>query len=176
MNWDSLSRRFTRAGQSVESKVKETASLLSLQQKQAVAKNKLDEVYRQIGLKYFDSCAEKPAEFEEVFSQVRQLRSEIAGIQGQINEIKGGKVCPNCGAQLSADARFCGKCGTKLPEDMPPQREKYEEAAEGAEQAAAEPQPETAVERDAAEPAGTEEGEPAASNDEGKMADTDSAE
>lgn len=27
------------------------------------------------------------------------------------------KVCPNCGTAAKASERFCGECGTKLPED-----------------------------------------------------------
>jgi len=25
-----------------------------------------------------------------------------------------GKTCPHCGSQMAQDAKFCGKCGTKL--------------------------------------------------------------
>lgn len=31
------------------------------------------------------------------------------------------KYCPNCGAQLPDDARFCGSCGTSLAADQPSQ-------------------------------------------------------
>ena len=131
MDWESISRKLTRAGQNVESKMKETANLLTLQQKQAAVKNKLDDIYAEIGRQYFASCTEDPAGYEEAFAQIRQLQAEIEENQSKINEIKGGRTCPYCGARNSADARFCGKCGAKLPE--PAQSAPQNEAGQQAE-------------------------------------------
>lgn len=134
MDWESISRKFTRAGQNVESKMKETANLLTLQQKQAAVKNKLDDIYAEIGRQYFASCTEDPAGYEEAFAQIRQLQAEIEENQSKINEIKGGRTCPYCGARNSADARFCGKCGAKLPEPSPAQSAPQNEAGQQAEE------------------------------------------
>ena len=41
-------------------------------------------------------------------------RRKDTEMSGDLETIKEGKLCPKCGTQVEADAKFCGSCGTSL--------------------------------------------------------------
>jgi hypothetical protein len=55
---------------------------------------------------------------EDVESQISQLRS-VRVPQRQISKVQQRKnrLCPKCGSNNPADARFCSECATKLTKD-----------------------------------------------------------
>lgn len=42
---------------------------------------------------------------------IKEMEAQIAACEGQLKEIKRIIHCPNCGKEVSKDAKFCGNCG-----------------------------------------------------------------
>lgn len=61
-----------------------------------------EEDYRRLRSKY----ARAAVEAREVASRTGDVRPEADAGPG---------ACPECGAEVGADARFCARCGTELP-------------------------------------------------------------
>ena len=57
-------------------------------------------------------------------------KANIEEIRIKIAEMKGQRICPACGKALEADAVFCSKCGTQLPEQEEAEEAEEEECAE----------------------------------------------
>lgn len=55
----------------------------------------------------------------ELMTQYLATEERIQGIQGQIREIKGIRLCKNCGAEVAKGSLFCQKCGTQAPIEEP---------------------------------------------------------
>lgn len=79
----------------------------------------------QIGNTYFDMVssgdATKQEKIDALVSKIQDNLGEINNLNSQIGEIKikengGGKLCPECGAVIAENAKFCTKCGHKFEE------------------------------------------------------------
>ena len=44
---------------------------------------------------------------------------QIAQYQAQIRQIKGIRLCPECGAEVGPDSAFCGGCGARMEPSAP---------------------------------------------------------
>lgn len=99
--------------------------------KLAEQKRKRTEACAALGAAVFEGSKEDAAfraKYEEKIAAVEQINGVIAEIEAQIaaaEEARAAaaaakkKVCESCGAPLAADAKFCGNCGTKVPEPAP---------------------------------------------------------
>ncbi len=77
--------------------------------------------YLQIGKWYLLSHeGELPCEAAQWAQAIRQAQEKIERCQEQIFKLKGLQACPGCCAQVDADALYCPRCGTKLPEKPEP--------------------------------------------------------
>ncbi|NLY18629.1 MAG: zinc ribbon domain-containing protein [Clostridiaceae bacterium] len=84
-------------------------NLAILQEKDQVKKlyTKIgEEVYRQFllgnDLGFNDKC-----------NEIALLEAKIEEFENKIMKLKNTKKCDGCGSEISADAAFCPKCGTK---------------------------------------------------------------
>ena len=50
--------------------------------------------------------------YREVISGGGEIRQNVE----KINQDRGGRCCPNCGAALAEGAKFCTSCGAKIEE------------------------------------------------------------
>ena len=88
-------------------------------------KRENDNLKVQIGNMYFEMVSSGDATEQEkidaLVSKIQDNLGEINNLNSQIGEIKikengGGKLCPECGAVIAENAKFCTKCGRKFEE------------------------------------------------------------
>jgi sec-independent protein translocase protein TatA len=82
---------------------------------------RLPEIGRYIG----KTITEFRSGTQELTENLREEISKPTGIQTApaaspqmvpVQAVSGGNFCTQCGASNSSEARFCGSCGTRLPE------------------------------------------------------------
>lgn len=138
--WDKLSETVSSKSKEVADKAKEIAEVTSLSGKISAQESLVDKYYKEIGRFVYEHKDEQCDNgLEERFKLVDAAYEEIECLKKEIRKIKGIKLCESCGAEVSADAAFCPKCGTAVPEEVPqevPAEEVREVPAE--EEAAAE--------------------------------------
>ena len=87
----------------------------------AAEEQTINSIFQRMGQIYFTSHREDAEE-----SQVENIRGVQAalerarGYQEQINVLKGIALCPSCKAEVSINAAFCSRCGTRMPMKTPP--------------------------------------------------------
>lgn len=87
-------------------------------------KNRIRQACIRMGKAYYDAHINDPEETLE--PDVKILRDSTALIQelrGQIRDLRGLMLCPECKAEIAKDAVFCNYCGFRLvapePEPVP---------------------------------------------------------
>ena len=58
-----------------------------------------------------DVFAKEQAHLTKTYNKLLEIRE---GLLNQISELKGEKVCKNCGTINTQDSDFCKKCGTSF--------------------------------------------------------------
>ncbi len=85
----------------------------------------LDQLYRELGQAYYEGGFEDPLpQLLPLFARITSLlkKQEQVSAEGELiaDEQQAASVCPKCGAQLPANAVFCGACGSPLAEQKKP--------------------------------------------------------
>ncbi len=81
---------------------------------------RLEEAYSALGKAYFASH-ENDAE-EALAPQVAAVEASVKKVEiykELLVRMRGVKVCPNCGNEVTAQSSFCNICGTKIPDPEP---------------------------------------------------------
>lgn len=114
--FDDIGKAFTNAGQGAFQKTKEMADIAKFSSMLTEEEKKLNNVYFQIGKAYVQA---HPEDYEEAFSVYFQscndIKKNIEDIRARIQQLKNVAECPDCGAEISADAVFCSVCGYHMP-------------------------------------------------------------
>ena len=106
---------------------KNKTEILGLKGKISSAKKERDALFTLIGEKCYAACKDEVPEYlKDLFEQTSAIDETIKGFESQIRDLSGIVVCPNCGAELSKESKFCTVCGTKLPEIEKPAPEPQE--------------------------------------------------
>lgn len=114
--FDDISRKLTQAGQSIEQKTKDVASLTKISSALSGEEKNRERIYIQIGKLYFEQNAETAqGEFSSLVATAKQIEQRIVELRRQAQEIKGVRSCEQCGAEVSIDAAFCNHCGAPMP-------------------------------------------------------------
>ena len=113
--FDKLGESIVTAGKDVSQKAKDLSGVAKLN---LDIKNKEDYIskqYIEIGKMYYEAHKNEDAgEFLEQMAVITEAQESIVSMREEIMKLKGAKQCPNCGAQVTEGAAFCGKCGTKM--------------------------------------------------------------
>lgn len=89
--------------------------LSKLEEKINQEKEEIKKILFQIGIKYYEEYKDEPNEYlVPLCNVVDESNRVIIMCEQQINYINGVQICPNCGAKLSLDAKFCDQCGYNL--------------------------------------------------------------
>lgn len=90
----------------------------------SIGKTETELVKRQteLGVLVYNLCTEGKASIPEasgLCGEIDQLQREIDSLNLQLNELqvaagRENKLCPNCSSENQYEAKFCGKCGSKI--------------------------------------------------------------
>lgn len=113
--FDDLGKMITQTGQDAVNKTKEVAEVAKLNNNINAAKNKIDDLYKQIGQAFAERNADTTKEpYASLLAQIAEQKKLIADKREEIGAVKGFRSCPNCGAKVADGVAFCGKCGTQV--------------------------------------------------------------
>lgn len=156
MDFNELTQKFTskvkQLGKDTAEEVQKLNKIRQLNGKANDAKKQIENIYSEIGKKFYELHKDSvPEGFEELVQTISDKLVEIEQLKEQVREVKGVVLCPSCNTEVSTDERFCPNCGGKMPEpveeadaedesavvvDAEDVTEKVEEAAENAKEAA----------------------------------------
>ena len=78
----------------------------------------MEQITKEIGKKYLIIHGDSDeAEFKELVIAAKEADRKIKNYKKQIQTIRGVKICPHCGEELSANSSFCNNCGAVVPKD-----------------------------------------------------------
>lgn len=110
-----FSKKISQTGQEVVQKAKENTEIFKLDGTISDENKKINELYNQIGKLYFETHTDSYEElFSEIILQIHSSKAKINECEAQISRIKGIKKCPQCGTELSYEAKFCNSCGLQM--------------------------------------------------------------
>lgn len=109
--FDKLGEALRNGGKTVGEKISGAVDIAKLNFEIKKNENLLQQKFIELGKKYYEEHKEdQPEEFTVIDAAKRQ----IASLKNQISELKGEKVCKNCGTINTQDSDFCKKCGTSF--------------------------------------------------------------
>lgn len=112
---DSLQKNLTSVGKQAADKAKEVADFTVKTTQLRTEKQKLEECYARIGKRFYEATKDIPAEEDLVdFNEVEARLVAMKALEDEIQQLKGKKPCPNCGAMVEEDSQFCSHCGSSI--------------------------------------------------------------
>lgn len=120
--FERISDTIMSTGKEVGQKAKEMTEKAKVQYEIRKKEDALRQRFEQIGREYYEEHSES-----EELVDVSELYDEIDALKEQLAEIRGGKICPDCGKKLAEDAIFCSYCGTALEDPFVDEDEEDQE-------------------------------------------------
>lgn len=129
---EDLGRKVTDAGQKAAQKTRELSDITRLELQVKREEGRRNQIYDRIGRLYVELHMEDFEEaFAEMIGEIREAEENIRSCKQQIEDAKNAAAarstedanarrCPNCGAAIPDDRRFCTACGSPLPRPSEP--------------------------------------------------------
>lgn len=120
-----LGKRFTRVARSVQERTREGWESTRLSADLYSLRGDLERQYTALGEAYFKAVSAGEEVPQELVSRVKATVDRI----DELTALRENRVrCPACGSFQAPEARFCSKCGHRMPKDAPePVEEPVEE-------------------------------------------------
>ncbi len=113
-----ITEKVNKITSTITSKAQETIDLAKLQSAIQKAKQDSEENYKEIGRIYYENFALEENElFADQIAKIKENDAKVASLQEQVHQLKGTKVCDDCGKELKHNMSFCPYCGSKLEEE-----------------------------------------------------------
>lgn len=113
--FDNLGKTITTKSKEAAKKAKDITESLQLKSQISTEKNSIQDVYTQIGRKFYEENQSTADDsYIEFFEKIRLSFEKIAQLEKDINAIDGVQVCDSCGTKISLNASFCTGCGKKI--------------------------------------------------------------
>lgn len=109
--FDKIQDTVIMASREVEHTAKELTGKAKLQYEIKTRESYLNDLYKELGKKYY---TEHKDDEGESFAEIADLLDELDALRKELNDRRGAKYCPRCGAQVASDADYCSKCGEFL--------------------------------------------------------------
>lgn len=109
--FDKIQDTVIMAGHEFGQAAKDLTEKAKLQYEIKTRESYLNDLYKELGKKYY---TEHKDDEGESFSEIGSLLDELAALRQELNDQRGTKYCPRCGAQVAKDADYCEKCGEFL--------------------------------------------------------------
>lgn len=110
-----------KAGKTVGEKANEAYGRTKKKVELTEVKSKIKAAYTDIGQLVYEgkkSGVDNTVKIEPYIVLIDDLNDQIQSLQDEINELKNISVCSICGAENTADAEFCSKCGAKIAKEQ----------------------------------------------------------
>ena len=109
-----LGKRFTRVARSVQERTREGWESTRLSADLYSLRGDLERQYTALGEAYFKAVSAGEEVPQELVSRVKATVDRI----DELTALRENRVrCPACGSFQAPEARFCSKCGRRMPED-----------------------------------------------------------
>lgn len=114
---DEIARKISKGTEIIGRKSGEMLEITKIKLDMASEKDKLEELYEEIGKAVYDTYKKGELQFPEVADKCKlidDIHYRIRRLKQKIAEIKGGSICRDCGEVVSPTQRYCHQCGRKL--------------------------------------------------------------
>ena len=99
----------------VANKGRDVADIARLKYQISDEERKLNDIYTKIGRLYVEKAGDKATgTLATLIEEINGIKATIEEHKARIRDLKGISLCKNCGAELSADAKFCVACGQRV--------------------------------------------------------------
>lgn len=114
--FDELGKKVTSTSQNVAQKTKDMAEIARINSLVSDEEKRINNGYYQIGKQYV-ALHENDYEgnYAELIHMIKDSENKIRMYNKQIQDIKGVRRCPSCGAEVPVNAVFCNSCGARIP-------------------------------------------------------------
>ena len=110
--FEEIGKKITQTTQSAVKSTKDMADIARLNTLISDEQKLLNSFYMQIGKKYYEMHNDSPAEeYSELCVSITDCLQRTADLRDNVQQIKGIKKCPGCGAEIPIASTFCGICG-----------------------------------------------------------------
>lgn len=118
--FENLNEKITKTGKAVEGKTKKIAESAKLSYKVSEEKRALEQLFTALGKACYKAESENSESvYADSCAEINEKITKIEEMKAQIRAVKGLVVCDNCGAEVSIENDYCGKCGSKLNKPAP---------------------------------------------------------
>lgn len=130
-----VSKKITEAGKVVGDKSKQITESANLSYKISTAEREMEELFAVLGkLVYEEEKGKAESAYFSKCEEISAKHDEIADLKAKKNALSGVIICESCGAEVSKDNDFCGKCGARLIKPVSESVAAEETSAEAAEE------------------------------------------
>lgn len=122
--WQKLEQKATATTVKAMQKARDFSDVAKYTTMLADEEKRINDLYLRMGQLYAALYANNPAEpFVELLQQIQEANRKKEEYQRQIQEIKGMRKCPQCGADVPSNSAFCSNCGKVMTSNTPVQLE-----------------------------------------------------
>jgi len=118
--FDKIGDTISTKSKDVAKKAKDFASVSRLNSQISSEEDTINTTFQNIGQDYFENNKDDVTNvYEEKFKVIMDAKQRIDEFKKDIQNIKGVRLCKNCGGEVPLNLQFCGSCGAKVEEDVP---------------------------------------------------------
>lgn len=126
---EELGKTITDKSREVVEKAKDLTEVLQLKSQISSERAKMNDAYTSIGKTFFKMTEDEISEpYKNDFEAVRTCIAKISALEEEISVLEGIRICALCGAKVSKDSIYCGKCGAFMDKRQEPEEEMEEPA------------------------------------------------
>ena len=118
--FDQLSKKASDTMQNAKDKTSKISSEMKLKSQFSDKKDRITVLYSEIGKEVYNNFVKGINENTDVvtekWKEISSINEELKGINKELLNLRGIKVCPSCGEQIPTGSDFCPKCGNKVVE------------------------------------------------------------
>ena len=117
--FDDVSKKFSEATKNMAASTKNMTETVKINSAISDERKKMTDLYQKLGEAYYVKFQENPdPELAELTNSIKESIDRIVNLRDDLQKLKGVRVCPGCGAEISSDVAFCGKCGYKMDQEQ----------------------------------------------------------
>lgn len=114
--FDDIGRKVTDVGQKTIQKTRDFSDTARFQANISDEEKKINNLYFEIGKMYVEKHRNDCEDFfRGMVSAINESEYRISELKKQIQDIKGVRECPKCGAEVVQGVAYCSSCGNPMP-------------------------------------------------------------